>query len=61
MKREGRYGMIGCSDCQPHWELGDDKCPTCDMDLTIHSVQTPRYVELNRRRKARQKAREGKK
>jgi len=52
--------MIGCSDCQPHWELGDDKCPTCDMDLTIHGHMTLKEVAKNEKRRARQKKREGK-
>ena len=59
-KREGRYRMIGCSDCQPHWELGDDKCPTCDMDLTIHGHVTLKELANDEKRRARQRKREGK-
>ena len=53
--------MIGCSDCQPHWELGDDKCPTCDMDLTIHHHFGLKDLAKNAKRVAKQKEREGKK
>ena len=59
-KREGLYSIRGCSNCQPHWELGDNKCPTCGMDLTIHAHFTLKDLAKNAKRKARQQRIEGK-